>query len=1219
MSNNKASKNKATKITQQDLKTYPAERLTDNSDGGGMPVGKPLTGKPNELFNPISSIARVNGAFYARLTYMGVMRADDEPLIGAFCAITEPPNDPSVSYLLFRASKYGELRHEILQRIEAYSVGTIESRMTLLSTQSKYSKIIQAYQRPGEPLPLVGDVYCLRQDKQGYPFHEQYVQVIAVSSEDRTFVNPRSGKEFVRTVVKLEISSKLTADFIGVDYPREDYADNPCKIRETHIADAAQYYGVKPLATAINKETTRIAIPSLMEKLVPTNQVETALIDLTAAGQRQTLFDAAVTGDDGSIKLSVNHSHRSSGITKLYTGNPIIPDSLQIQTNSGIISDHGGTLFYNDTVVGSVDYSQSTVIINTDTSLYLQTLNFRPAASKLRVADTAKIDVAINNRSYNYVLTINPSPAVGSLIVSYRAQGRWYDLREDGTGALRGISQAHGSGSINFVTGTISISCGELPDVGSAILFSWGSKASYFQRAGGTTNANMVLTLAKDADPASIRLSWHDGQEKSAQCDATGNISGDWSGTYDPATRQIRIDTGKNFHHSEGALTITTTYSHGEKTHQEHKAPLRDEEGYVPIDLGDTPISPGSVRLRWNLLIEDYDVITYGKVQTRHVDPYKTVRDDSNGKLIDEKGKTVGTIDYAGRRLRFQPDTTVMIPKSTYSKTAIGEEILSTEGGKQSYRTRYRNVFTGYEYVPAGASMPIDESALVEVWFYEKKPESSITEQLSSGTLLIDLLPHRAEVVVPGSVHFNYGNQQYFDRQGGIYTDLNPATGAATQVGSIDYQAGLVTLNQWTWKNLPSIVQSLATIINANPVDAVTFRTPSSPIRPGSLQVRATATDGSLLTATADYGGNIKGNDISGSIDAEYGVVDVRFGAWVTAAGNEKADWYNADAVTDNGKIFKPKHVFAETITYNAVAYSYLPIDSTVVKIDTVRLPQDGRVPIFRRGDTILISNRQVDDIGSAHTGGQTIELSRQDVDRICINDTHGTPVNAQLWDYDLDAGTITWSVPLDLSNYQMPLSVAHVQEERNRILTADIDGTLTLIFPTKRAYPTENTYVSSVLIGGDLQVRVSVPFTQRNWDNVWRDEPNGSQLLNRLNLKDYPMVLTDDGAIQERWMIKFTSTNQFELYGETLGFVTRSDTLTNLAPLNPATRKPYFVIPRGAFGNDASWAAQDVIRFNTWGTLMPIWVLCAVQPSSNAPESEDGFTQCLYGDTSEI
>lgn len=61
-----------------------------------MPLGTPLTGALNELFQPISSIARVNGAFYAVLEYMGVLRADDEPLIGAFAAITKPPSDPTV-------------------------------------------------------------------------------------------------------------------------------------------------------------------------------------------------------------------------------------------------------------------------------------------------------------------------------------------------------------------------------------------------------------------------------------------------------------------------------------------------------------------------------------------------------------------------------------------------------------------------------------------------------------------------------------------------------------------------------------------------------------------------------------------------------------------------------------------------------------------------------------------------------------------------------------------------------------------------------------------------------------------------------------------------------------------------------------------------------------------------------------------------------------------
>jgi len=150
-----------TKVNQQDLKIYTSERLTQTDDGGGMPLGKPLTGALNELFQPISSIARVNGAFYAVLEYMGVLRPDNEPLIGAFAAITKPPSDPTVSYLMFKATRFGESRAEALARIESFNTATTESRMTLLSTNYANSRVIQVYQRDSEALPLVGDVLCL--------------------------------------------------------------------------------------------------------------------------------------------------------------------------------------------------------------------------------------------------------------------------------------------------------------------------------------------------------------------------------------------------------------------------------------------------------------------------------------------------------------------------------------------------------------------------------------------------------------------------------------------------------------------------------------------------------------------------------------------------------------------------------------------------------------------------------------------------------------------------------------------------------------------------------------------------------------------------------------------------------------------------------------------------------------------------------------------------
>ena len=188
--------------------------------------------------------------------------------------------------------------------------------------------------------------------------------------------------------------------------------------------------------------------------------------------------------------------------------------------------------------------------------------------------------------------------------------------------------------------------------------------------------------------------------------------------------------------------------------------------------------------------------------------------------------------------------------------------------------------------------------------------------------------------------------------------------------------------------------------------------------------------------------------------------------------------------------------------------------------------------------------------------------------------------------------------------------------------MVADIDGTLSLQFPVSRDYPAGETYISSALIGGDLQCRVSPPWSQKTFDSVWDDNPRGDGIAAKLNSKDYPFKLTDDGAVTDRWAIVFKDGNQFELYSEAVGFVGKFDTLSDLAPINPATDKPYFVLPKGAFGinNGASaWAYGNTIRFNTYGTHMGVWILRAVQPSARRQHSTDSFMVCLRGNTTEI
>ena len=1201
-----------TQLTTQDLRFYPTENLTDSDDGGGLMVRDPLTGADNELFNPVSDQDRTIGRFSARSVHAAVRRPDAAKLGGAHVIISKPAKAANVSHLLYRGVRYGERRKDIIKRIAAYAVYTIESKMTLLSTQSLGSRIVQAYQRTDEALPLVGDVYCLRQVKKGYPTEEQYVQVIRVSSENRTFTTP-DGKDFVRTVVKMETSTALTADYIGADYPSITHADPPCLLMETHISDSASYYGVKPLVEAIRANTQTIRVPSIMEKLVPTSQIETPLIDYTAAGQRQLIFDAA----RGESVLTAYNAINDS--TLLHAGNAITPGSLRLTVEGITISDRGGTLYRGDTAVGTVDYARGELRFSeTLSSGGVWTLYFRPAAELLQVADTASIPVLINNRSYNYVLTILPVPAPGSLQVSYRAQGRWYDLRDDGSGALRGGSSGHGSGSLNYRTGSVSLTCGEMPDVGSEVLFSWGSQATVHNRADSQPTATMLIATEAGLAPNTVKLSWTDNGAKTAQDDGQGNITGAWTGTVDYRSGDITLSS---YPGGEQRLDVKVDYSVGQPQTAEWKAPARDGSGNVNLTLGQTQIKPRSVELTYNVLIEDYDTkVQAGEAYTRQVDPYVTVRDDGAGALRDAGGISRGSINYATGVIRLKPDAVVKIPKAIYRKQPMGEEIVSTQGTTQTVKPLYRMVFAGYEYVDALAAAPIDDSFVVSAKFRGQQTEDARSKKASSGVLRLDLLPTYAERIVPGSVRFAIGQETYFDRRGELYYRLEPATGAAARVGSINYETGIATVEQAPAGAVS--LQALAGTVSANPVDTAVWRIPASPIRPASLQITATPLTGGQLNVRADNGGKISGGNVEGSIDYETGVVRVRFGKWVVAAGNESKYWYNPDAVRDDGKIWQPAQVYADTILYNAVSYTYLPLDTSAIGIDAVRLPADGRVPIYRRGDMIVIGHRLTDDLGSAHTAGQTVRLSRDHIDSLCLRDAKNQAIEAKWYDYDLDAGTLTWATPLDLSAYQMPITAHHAREEENRVIVADIDGTLQLQFPVGRDYPKEDTYVSSALIGGDLEVRHSPPWSQKLFDNVWSDDPRGDAITAKLNLKDYPLVLTDDGATTDRWAIVWRDGTQFDLYSEALGFVGRYDALQDLAPINAATGKPYFVLKKGAFGinNGASpWAVGNAVRLNTYGTHLGVWVLRAVQPSATKQTETDGFVMCLRGNTVEV
>lgn len=1115
-----------TRLNQSDLKFYPSERLSDTHEGGGLALGTAIQGKAGELFNPISDISRKIGDFSVRLIYAGVQKSADEPLIGSCVAITKPPKDPATSYLLFGAN-FGELRRDGVRRMENYNTATIESTMTLMSNPTKGSKIIQAYQRIGEKLPSVGDRYCLIQDKEGFPRLTQYIQVVKVEASERTFTST-NGTEFRRMVIKLEITQPINHDFIGVDTPSETYVHSPTKIRETHVADASNYFGIKPLTKAVQKGSMTVKVPTLFEKIVPTGQRETPIVDRVASPFTPMIFN----GSSGTLTLNIGYS-----TVQTLTILPFVPNTLTI----GNISDQNGKLVREGMVIGEADYKNG--VLRFDAPTYVSNPTFAPAVLHTPFADSYRIDIDIKNRSYTHIITL---PNVASLSVSYMAQGKWYELTDNGSGVLVGASKEHGTGSVSYATGTVSLTCGQMPDVGSAIIFHVANHANlqkvndisayYVYVLGGTPNLD---SLTIDGVKTNKAGKFAHGYVKD------GKIY---------ATRKVQ----------------NVQYNTGNRQNVNIPAPSLGQDNMYHLNLSDTAVS--GVELM-------FAITQNGK---QHL---IRLYDDGAGRLKDSSGEVSGTIDYANATAKINYTQKVYERTPTYRT----DTYTVRKGGRlfgPKYVTHTRQVFNGWGTKAVGVAFNAD---IVQCSFYDNTNGTAETENFNSHKVAV-------ETSATTGIAFRLGNFAYYVKSGHVYNSRQIKVGT---MDSFDHDG-----------DMTAQLISGAKTHDSQVFDEVSFRTPTAPLRQSSLQVRATLLDGTQVSAVADADGNLDGEWITGKVDAKYGLVTVSFGKMVDGAPQ-------GDETTENGQVWKPASVIADSVIYNAVGMSYLPINTTHIQIDTVRLPSDGQVPIFRRGDVILIGDRQTMSIGSAFTGGQTVQLPRQNLNRICLMDNTGNAVNAELWDYDLKAGTITFKAPLDLSGYELPLKVMHALEEKSQIADVDIDGTLTLTFATKNAY--EQGYVSSMLVGGNLDVKHSVPFSQKNWDNVWSDEQQGEPILNRLNLKDYPMVLTNDGAIKERWAIVFTSSTQFELYGETLGFVAKTDTLQDLAPINPSTGKPYFTIPKQAFGTDATWATRNIIRFNTDGSLIPLWIIRAVQPTGETFDEEDGFTMCLFGDTTQI
>jgi hypothetical protein len=1222
-------------ITVADLKFYQSERMTDTDDGGGrMTATEVVSGVENQIFDDLSDVDRAAGDVSIRKVYAAVTSPDTDKYLDAGVAVFAAPADSAVTVALFSTGSFYDERADLKNRLEQTITRGARWNGWLWGQHLIGQRAVVLWQRPENELPPVGGRLELVKLTAGVESDNQFLWITRVTDALRNQYDA-NGVYSVREVV-CEIAEPLEGNYTGVEPSRADPAVSTGALvyGTRYNAEAVPLFGVAPLTEEAGIGDFSCKVDSLYMPVIPTAFSETALPDVTPGGDSPAL----IGGNAGTIAFSTTTLCVKPDAS-LYCGTGILPGTLSLAVSGATLTDDNGAVRLAGADVGSVDYGNGVVRWNSACPNYgtaNKVVTFRPAARPLQVADTAAQVVTAENRGFVWVLTLAPIPAPGTLRISYRVNNQWYVIQDQGGGLLRGVDSSYGSGSLNFGTGTAQFTAGALPDVGSEIIYAWGTPAVYTARGGDTVEAPVARgqTEHPGVAPGTVAVSWTVGATTYTVDD---DPAGDGLLTGTGGVGAIRYATGEWWVRPDvlpaGGTEFTIEYDWGTPSVQTFTAPVRNGSGHLALTLADPNLRPGSVEVEWN--VESAPVggsyvatatssagiggagapwLTRTELSgsSSHESGYTlatvkgqiTVRDDGAGALVIPNG-TDGTINYAAGTLDFLPDVEAAAVMSTYANTAIGSTVMTDDAGSWNLDSgavsSYSTKTTGFAVAPVTVLYP-NSGGVVTVKYRVTGGDTSASEVVTLSQLTLDLTPGYAETLVPGSAAFRIGDDRYVETAGQIYRNPGPDTGAGTLAGSLDPSTGRAFISSWTAQPNAVTLDSLVTTMDWHPLDRVVFRAPVAPLKPGTLQLRWTTMAGAVKSKTVDGTGVLQDGDASIRVDALLGVIEARFGSWKVDADltvQEKAEpWYDPDARIDFGgtlKIWKPKLVLASSIVYNAVASTMLPPDSTLLGLNAARLPPDGRALIFNTGRLVLVHH--TDSFAeSSLSPTQVLDCGRVRLYRVAIEDVDRQRLPADFYTIDRALGLITMSPTLDLTGYTGPYTIYHTVADLARLVETDINGTLRLNKALSHVYPEDEAKVSGVLYAGTLQARVANVFAQSTWTSEWSDERIGSEPLAQYNNILYPIATTNEGAYPDRFLVKFTSASAFQVIGENLGLIAVGTISENCAPTNLLTGKTYFTIDSRGWG--AGWATGNCLRFNLIGAATPVDLIRAVQPS---------------------
>ena len=1131
-------------ILTQNIKLLKSAVMADTTDGGGQMTGtEVIDGQSNNLFPDTSAMDRAFGRVNMRKVFGVAHTADTDTLLGAHAIMTDAPDDPLVHCTLLKTANWSDERNAAREAIEKYLVkGPKMPSVFIYETHYAGSLNLRLFTFTGAPAPVGGDAVVLRNPaSQGGA--EQYVRILTVKATSITVIS--DDKATPMTVYDCTLGQQIAFDLYGaVTNTKSIVESNFAVIYTTTVAPGAKFYGVKPLgAPALVGDLKATTSSGIYTNLVPAATIETPITDQYPLLNRAAIAATAVAsvnlGSTGGVTLGPN--------SVVYFPTAIEPNSLSIAHASNTFTDNGGILFQGVTAVGTVDYIAGTATFSSNAGNYgsaTLTPTYKPATVAGSSSNSAEMVVTVANQGLAYTDIFDPKPALGSFTLSFMAQGRWYDLTDNLNGKLVGADTGYGVGTLNYSTGSMAVTLGAIPDIGSSLIASWGDQDSAKAVAGILpARAALKVNLASGTKAQGATATWsRGGTNYTATTDASGVFSGGATGSLRYGELELMpavFPDGDITFNTELVATAQTVFT---------------GSGGAYTLTGTLPIVPGTfsasviATLPSNVLFQEA-IQTWG------------IR-DSNGVLY--AGSTaVGTINYATGAVTVSSSVLQNMYYLSSSPAPGGGAFTSSSGtvfyaGQGNLSVSLGSPITNVNYY-AGAIANIVTVVTPTVW------------QLNIDT-------GSAELVTNG-VMFNLGNSTYSSKGAALGAGWNAATGfySNASAGSAS-STGTITItalpsngvNAITWINAASNT-------SARRVAGGIFRTDVSPLKAGIFQLQAGAVNGSASDAGVLSGG------FTGSVDFTRGI----------------ARWA--------GPTIDPS-----ILTYNAVYLQYLPLEASLLGLETARLPLDGKVPIYRTGDLVVVHNTLSTALANPLVKDFAYTLGRERIASVRVKDALGVVVPDTLYTTDLNGGFVTVPTASNITTYTQPLTVEHRIEDMVLCSQADISGTLSFTRSLTHNFPANTSFVSSAMPFGDLFARAYGLIEQSTWTSTWSDTLIGVTIIPQFNSALYPIAVTNAGAIKERWALIFTNTTAFRIIGESVGEIGSGNTSANAAPLNPATGVPYFTIPATGWG--AGWATGNVLRFNTDACGTPFWAVRTVLQGPTSIDS-DQFTLAFRGD----